>query len=315
MGKLCLVLLASLLLNDYWQYCASSKGSEAVSSCTSSDMLACESFCGDTANTLFTIPIRVLNTTSAANTVDTVDAGYCTATLTGSCSCTYWKIFVMGPMLLHVLHFVVQCGWYMLLSGFDPLQHRYEAMTRYWERESSWKELIASLQSKYPWSNALAVLELIMMTYVWMSLLFPPVRCDLFVPTSFLYYPLMLTLLDCCKLNAYRAMRWLGKVWRHRASLTFSQRVWESMQALVLFFSVDVLLWYLGILCVQSWLWINYLLPHSHWHKHRTDNLSSTAADTRPTTIEFRDSARSSTYTNKKVVSGVETENPIKSVQ
>jgi len=198
-------------------------------------------------------------------------------------------------MLLHVLHFVVQCGWYLLLSGFDPLRYQYDAMVRYWEGDLCWRELVECLRQERPWSNVLAVVELAMMVYVWMSLLYPPVRCDLFVPTSFLYYPLMLTLLDCSKLNVYRAMRWWESVWRSQGEETGRRvgvwgRLCGTVEGVAYLLSVDVMVWYLGMLWVQAALWTMHALGVCDPRNMQADRTSTTGMDERPT-IEFRESA------------------------
>ena len=40
---------------------------------------------------------------------------------------------------------------------------------------------------------------------VWMELVYPPVKCDAysFAPLSFYYYPILMTIVDFCKLNVF----------------------------------------------------------------------------------------------------------------
>jgi len=203
--KLALVCVVSLVLDDYWRYCGTGAGDDDTgggvlqfcsATCSGSDG------CGDTC------------ASQCETSVQTSFTSTCSATFTQRCACRYWSVFVLVPLLLHVLQFALQCACHYRYANFDPQKEQYVLLLRHRggaradmgaDADMDTLSLVRALCDP-PLYSVFSFIEAATLLYVWVELFNLPVRCDTAVPTSQLYYPILMTLLDMGKLNVFAAV-------------------------------------------------------------------------------------------------------------
>lgn len=216
LGKLILVIIASMTVSRLWESCSKPSGKIQETCATSRYMDGdnqCESFCNDYE-----------------------DSGTCVAKLTYGCACSYWMVFQLSAILLHVVHYLLQLGCLYLFDDFDPQRRQYAMIVegRVWANR---RELLN------PWFCMFPFLEVLTALYVWMELLFPPIRCGTYALSLF-YYPIVMTVLEFGKINAFAGSRYFGQgrymeavLSLFRADIVIVYFMLSFAQAVVYFFS------------------------------------------------------------------------------
>ena len=236
--KLLFVIFISLMISQGYQDCDYNSRDKVVESCAGTTTTACSSFCDDTS-------IITVNVHDDYYQQHFSEGGYCTASFTGTCSCKYFKIFKIVPILLHILQFLLQLYFWQFYFNFDPHQLQYDSMMSFIERNSytytDLMQLVHQLSIPYMYC-IFAVLELVTAVYVWSELAYPTTRCVIGFPLSSIYYPLLMTLADMCKLNIAACIRHFKAETYGRAPLSL--------------FSIHIFLFYCMITIIQSYIFI-----------------------------------------------------------
>lgn len=180
--KLLLVGILTLILETDWQYCPNdlvergSSGSDVVETCE------CQIQDGGLCGTLCEADVDGI------------------ATLTADCACTYWKAFNMGPMLMHVLHFIIQCVVLYLYGDYNP-QGKQLYIIYYGTWEDIWHHLIIDIPQ-----SCFALFEVLTTVYVWLGVgVYQKVYCTAYLPLSSLIYPILMTVTEFTRLNIFAA--------------------------------------------------------------------------------------------------------------
>lgn len=170
------------------------------------------------------------------------ESEYCVSELLGECAYTYWLIFKLVPILLHVLGFILQCLTWWHFKDFTPQQRQYDSILshlypdlyndEYDDNQSGrgddkvgnpnvadpssfassknthntyvvmFKELMIR-----PSDSVFSFIEMTTVFYVWGELWFPPIYCGSVRPLSLYYYPILMSLLELMKFNVYTGIR------------------------------------------------------------------------------------------------------------
>ena len=258
-AKLLVVIMASMSLNDWWKFHGAEFNNDAVSSCASTDQTTCHTFC-DTDPSLTLVTVNDDYSRSHYTT-----SGYCSITLTQSCAYTFWMVFRLVPIVLHVIQLLLQCICLYKYRHFVPQQIQFDLIAERMlglglgirmgnideesmvhkaqgnvvcsdssdnstnatvsnpdtktspetENVIGVKALIVELCDP-PVFSIFAFIELVTVLYVWTELLYPPIDCNAVNPLSYYYYPLLMTLFEIYKMNAYLVMRYFarGDLWQ-----------------------------------------------------------------------------------------------------
>ncbi len=220
------VAAVSLSLNNWWSLRDSDT---TVDSCAS--IVNCQSFCSETqeVDVFGTIDDYVVdldyNPPSLEIYSTTTTSSYCIAYVSGWCAFKYWLLFRLVPLLMHVLHFVMQLLTWHYYGSFTPQQRQYDAIllslfpevplakkNECFDRGGGYPALIRRLR-QYPRSySSFSFIDMIALVYVWGELMFPAVNCGAVRALSLYYYPLVMTLLEVLKFNQYVAyLHWRNK--------------------------------------------------------------------------------------------------------
>ena len=196
-AKLGFVIFIIFTLNSYWRHCGGAGGGagvDIVESCSSSAPGDCYAYCGDTVDTLITInddmSLQHLTTT-----------GYCTASFSGECACTYWQTFMLVPTLLHALQLVLVLA--TRSYKVDPQQLHYNIMYKHLQGSAPALRPMLEELFQQPYYCVFSFFEIGTFVYVWLELVYAPVRCGEGIMLSELYFPLVMTVVDFSKFNVY----------------------------------------------------------------------------------------------------------------
>jgi hypothetical protein len=123
----------------------------------------------------------------------------CTATLPNACICNDWFIFQFTIIVFHVIHYVVQCYFYIRYNYFDPQQNQINCVETY-----SFAGQNLTLFLTQPSMCLLSVVEAACIIIVWVQLLTKPgVYCHkTFQYSDFdLYFAVFITVIEVYKAN------------------------------------------------------------------------------------------------------------------
>jgi hypothetical protein len=138
----------------------------------------------------------------------------CTATLPNACVCNDWLIFQFSIIVLHALHYVVQCYFYIRYNYFDPQQNQINCVETYTFAGSN-----LTLFLTQPAMCLLSVIETACIVIVWIGAIsVPGVYCSGDVPIAKLdvYFAFFITVAEvykanmstCAKLVKRREFKW-----------------------------------------------------------------------------------------------------------
>ena len=247
--KLIVVILVVFLIDNYWSYCDGSSGGEVIKSCTSSDFNTCTSYCDDVSQEIFEI-------TDDIGMQHNSIVGYCTAIFDGDCACSYWKTYMLFPLLLHFLQFFGQMVCLICCVKFDPQQLHYNIIYNHITSTSMklgstavWKAMMEEL-FRQPYYCVFSFLELATIIYVWLELIYAPVRCNQGIQLSELYFPIVMTLVDFGKFNVYLAVQHYRQK-QYYAALTSL----FNIHMLVVYIIVSSVLGILYSITILRWMW------------------------------------------------------------
>ena len=202
-AKLIVVIFLVLWIDDYWYYCANNS-TDMIETCTSAEYNNCNSYCDDVTTTLVTTNDDIFMFHYSTG-------GYCTARFDGNCACKYWQRFMLLPLFMHLMHFILQTICFVCFYQLDPQQIHYNIINKYLTMEVGsayewWSEVLREL-CQQPYYSGFAFIEIITMVYVWLELWFTPVHCGGHIRLSQVYFPLFMTLLDISKYNIYMSFK------------------------------------------------------------------------------------------------------------
>mgnify|MGYP003387093952 CR=1 FL=1 len=171
------------------------------------------------------------------------------AALTRSCACQYWEAFILGPMLAHTVHFLVQCVCIYFYNDYNP-----QGKMLYILYYGSWMDIYTKLVLDIPQST-FALIEMLTTIYVWMGIaMFPKIQCSAALPLSDYYYPIFMTIVEFSRLNLFAATQTYIYKTKYVESNTNTNT--NNSSVLMNMLSVDYLLYYLMISFIQaSVLW------------------------------------------------------------
>ena len=247
--KLFLVSVLSLWFESDWLYCHQQNGDEVIETCK------CNMAQGGFCNTL-------------------CDDFYDTAVaeLTKTCACRYWEVFQMGPMLCHVVHFLVQVMCIYLYNEFNP-QGKQLYIIYYGSHALISKELVWNIAQ-----SSFAMIEMCTTIYIWLGVSpYPKISCTLYVPTSNFYYPILMTIIEFSRLNLFAA----SQVYTYDTGINGFTRIYKCIISV---FSADLLFYYFGVSAVQSavlycrlWYWVTvYPMIQAYYYYSGGDKSTST---------------------------------------
>lgn len=247
LAKLLAAVLFTMTYYDWWKYSNEDDNDTLVQSCSNPTVGNCRSYCSDVVIVHVNITHDdyqfddnlIVPQTSRSSYYS--NSEYCVAEFRGHCAYSYWLVFKLVPILLHVVGFLLQCLTWYHLKLFVPQQKQYDTLIahRYPDLYTSTNRscygadtdvkrsrsrcgrtatatdsmnsvLIAPLFSelnKTPIYNVFAFLEVFIVVYVWGELWYPPIYCDAVRPLSLYYYPLLMSALELAKFNVYVSTR------------------------------------------------------------------------------------------------------------
>jgi hypothetical protein len=204
----------------------------------------------------------------------------CTASLPNACVCNDWMTFQFSIIILHVLHYIVQCYFYMRYNYFDPQQNQINCVETY---TFAGKNLTLFLTQ--PSMCLLSVLEAASIVIVWVELIVKPgVYCSgTFHYDSFdLYFAIFITVVEVYKAN----MSTCGKLLNRR-------EFWWALWSLV---RIDLFIFYGFTLFLQTfffpfsfvgYLWSGYKVQGSKTIRGSSVVEESLQSAFVPTTSEY----------------------------
>jgi hypothetical protein len=168
--------------------------------------------------------------------------GSCTVEVAGNCTCTNWWIFQFLVILGHLVHFGIQCWFYVHYDHFDPQQHQILCVEQYALVGDNVTWLFT-----YPAMGWLAVVEFGILVLVWVevfthngSYCVHPGSYELNASNSALVWAVLNTFVEIYKANVSIATR------------AREQGQWVRMGAALV--RVDLFVFYASTLVFQTLL-------------------------------------------------------------
>ena len=231
--KLVIAVCISMIINDWWSLNTTDGQDQLVESCTNPTVGNCNSFCNDVSIvniTVYSDDYTFDDDTGKPDITTTEHPGFvlsCQADFDGACAYQFWVQFKLVPIMFHVLGFLLQCiGWWFDKT-FSPQQRQYNIIIAYiypdfyngssdtvqveknkivvtltGDRWKDYKVMFTELM-KRPADSVFSFLEVLTVIYVWGELRFPPIYCGAVRPLSLYFYPILMTMIDLIKFNAY----------------------------------------------------------------------------------------------------------------
>jgi hypothetical protein len=133
----------------------------------------------------------------------------CQLELSGQCLCNNWFTFQFSVILLHVVHYVVQCYFYVRYNYFDPQQNQINCVETY-----TFAGQNLALFLTQPSMCLLSVVEAISIVIVWIEVIFNPgASCSYDSLNSFhLEFAVFVTFMEVYKANLSTG----GKYWNQQ---------------------------------------------------------------------------------------------------
>jgi hypothetical protein len=176
-AKLCGAILFTVFVSRGYQYCANPGQYHDGITCpityeTNSDTgvlehsSSCFSSCFDTA-----FPPRITYPSLPSPDCPPLPPSpwECNVSISNECLCSNWVVFQLVIIILHVVHYGVQCYFYIRYNYFDPQQNQINCVETY---AFAGDNLMLFLT--HPWMCFLSVLEAAAIVIVWVDVVLPP---------------------------------------------------------------------------------------------------------------------------------------------
>jgi hypothetical protein len=192
----------------------------------------------------------------------------CSVEISGECICNNWFMFQFTVIVLHVIHYVVQCYYYIRYNYFDPQQNQINCVETY-----SFAGNNLTLFLTQPSMCFLSMIEAICIVIVWTEVSFAPgAHCEdsyYSVGSSFsLYFAVFITVIEIYKAN----LSTCGK-------LATRREYWWALWSLI---RMDLFIFYGFTLFLQSFFFpfscIGYFF--SGYSKLKTEDADDDTLDT-----------------------------------
>jgi photosystem II stability/assembly factor-like uncharacterized protein len=92
----------------------------------------------------------------------------CTVQISGECTCNHWMVFQFIVIVLHVIHYMIQCYFYIRYNYFDPQQNQINCVETYTFAGEN-----LTLFLTQPSICLLSMIEAICIVLVWIEVMLP----------------------------------------------------------------------------------------------------------------------------------------------
>jgi hypothetical protein len=159
----------------------------------------------------------------------------CSLELSGECICGNWVAFQFTVMMLHVIHYVVQCYFYVRYNYFDPQQNQINCVETYTFAGDN-----LTLFLTKPSMCLLSAIEAASIVIVWTEVAFNPGGSCTYESTNtfHLEFAVFVTFIEVYKAN----LSTYGKYWNR-------QEYWTALWSL---FRIDLFIFYGFTLFLQT---------------------------------------------------------------
>jgi hypothetical protein len=171
----------------------------------------------------------------------------CTVSYSGECLCNNWVVFQLMIIILHVIHYGVQCYFYIRYNYFDPQQNQINCVETY---AFAGQNLMLFLT--HPSMCFLSVLEAAAIVIVWVDVFLPPnayCRGEYTINVSKLPFAGFITFMEVYKANVSTCLK-----------LFKAGEYWWSVWSLV---RIDLFVFYGFTLFLQTFFFPFSVVGHS----------------------------------------------------
>ena len=189
----------------------------------------------------------------------------CSAGISNTCACNNWMILKFTVIMLNIIHFVLQCIFYLRYNSFDPQQYQIDCVQEY-----SFVGNNLTLFLSHPGICFLSVLETGILVIGWLGVILQPgLQCSnsheingVAIPT-FIYsygFAAFLTFMEVYKANMSTSTKYLRQ-W------SFGWSIWSLLR-------VDLFIFYGFTLFLQTFIFPFSLLGYCTNRIRGVDNKS-----------------------------------------